>query len=285
MEPDFYRIIESPAALQPYVRRLMVADCTEPIDMATTPAPTGYIYLGWVFAGEVSATSDNQTMMASASNFLHVAGQIQHQDISVRYNGRAGHIIAECTAVGFFQLTGISGQDVTGYAGAPPPNSKMPMDRFEALCSGAKFSETSDRAAPRLAAFLDFLNVLAASPKEAPAYVHDCAAEIERNDGAIKIASIIEQLDVSRRQLDRSFTKIVGITPKYFASILQLNKALEAMFSNDEEYLTALAQKAGYYDQAHFIHVMQKFFNRSPQEFLQSDTELMATFLGKSRSI
>ena len=284
MGPDAYRIFEAPQHLQRYVRRFMVADLEKSVDTSITPAPTGYNYFGWVFAGECSVLVDG-VYTPTINDAIHVAGQIQHQDISVSYKGKVGHILAECTAAGFYELTHVPGENFNGYAGPFPDHAPSIYAQFNALRQDNTFPDDGDRVGPRLEFFIEFLTYLSQYSAETPDYVKEAIEQIESRHGSVKIADIIPTLGVSQRQLDRSFKKIVGVRPKYFASVLQLNKALEAMFANDEQYLTTLAQQAGYYDQAHFIKVMQKFFGQGPQAFLQSDDDLLSTFLGKSRAV
>ena len=143
---------------------------------------------------------------------------------------------------------------------------------------------TTDRATHRVEVFQTQLCSLLEEAISVPEYISTAVQIIENAKGNIQIADVLSQLNVSPRQLRRSFKKIVGVTPKYFAKVLQMNKLLQALYSNDNDTLNKLGQEAGFYDQAHFINVMQQFFSSSPRAFLQSSEPLLAVFLAESRN-
>jgi methylphosphotriester-DNA--protein-cysteine methyltransferase len=77
--------------------------------------------------------------------------------------------------------------------------------------------------------------------------------------------------------------RAIGLTPKNFARIMQINWVVGLLYSGDAETLTQIAQDAGFYDQAHFNHAMQRFFREGPREFLRSDHAGFRSFLAASR--
>ena len=284
MDPNTYKIAEPIAELKPYIRRFLVADCKENINQTIYPAPTGYNYIGWIFDGAGDVKVNNQTIVLTQRNKLHVAGQIQYHEIEIHHSGMLGHILAECTATGFYELTGISGERV--YA------SSLSLNTFDAhltaqidrvLATIQDLPRNSDRVSHRLEVFQKQLSTLADRAVKVPDYISNAVDLIEAVNGGIQVADLAVQLEVSPRQLRRKFKEIVGITPKYFAKVLQMNSALQALFSQDSETLTTLAQDSGFYDHAHFINVMQQFFGQNPKDFLDSSEPLLSTFLGKSR--
>ena len=95
------------------------------------------------------------------------------------------------------------------------------------------------------------------------------------------MGDICIELDVSERRLNRQFRDIVGIAPKYYARVVQMNIVIGMLMSNDKAALTELAHKCGYYDQSHFVKTMQQFFQQSPREFLNSDN----CFCGREKKV
>lgn len=83
--------------------------------------------------------------------------------------------------------------------------------------------------------------------------------------GAIRVGQIARDLLVSQDTLEKRFRRVVGASPKQFASIVRLRRAVE--LSRDATTLTALAQDAGYYDQAHFIRDFRAFTGDAPGHF------------------
>lgn len=97
------------------------------------------------------------------------------------------------------------------------------------------------------------------------------------------MADLCAELGISRRHLSRKFNQQVGIAPKFFGQVLQINWAIGLLYSGDDESLTHVAQSAGFFDQAHFVHAMQRIFTASPREFLDGDDISLRTFLATSR--
>jgi AraC-like DNA-binding protein len=105
----------------------------------------------------------------------------------------------------------------------------------------------------------------------------------EAAHGAVKVADICREVGIGQRQLARRFREIVGVAPKFFGQVLQINWVVGLLYFNDTATLTEIAHDAGFYDQAHFNHAMQRFFREGPRAFLKSDHVAFKTFLGASR--
>ncbi|MEL7223598.1 MAG: AraC family transcriptional regulator [Cyanobacteria bacterium J06576_12] len=286
MENNTYQILKPIPVLQPFIRRLLVADSAKPIHQTVRPAPTGYNYIGWLFSGSIHATVNGTNMMPSQLNKLHVAGQIQYQEIEVVYSGKLGHILAECTATGFYELTGIPGErahaEVINLSSLAPDLSTQIDQVLENTTDQS--GNTCDRTAHRIKIFQEQLCHLLEGVVSVPEYISRTVNLIESVDGNIQVSDISSQLNISPRQLRRNFKKIVGVSPKYFAKVLQMNKLLFALYSGDYDTLGKLGQEAGFYDQSHFVNAMQQFFAASPHDFIRSSEPLLSVFLGKSRN-
>ncbi|WP_106745370.1 helix-turn-helix domain-containing protein [Yoonia maritima] len=270
---QLYRSLAPRGALRPYVRRILVADETAPIDVALKPAPTGYNYLGWVFSGSVSAETKG-TVQPFAENCLHVAGQIQFQDISVRYQGLFGHIIAEFEVTGFYELIPMSPVEIYGRAYPLVPGFHDWADTFDLTSPCRNTNQRVER-------FQDFLCDLVPFARKKPNSVSRAARLIEDKRGLISIADVAQSLAISERSLCRHFQKVAGVAPKYFGRIVQFNHAMTAFTTKDQAYLTELAHELGYYDQAHFNKSIRQFLHTSPQKFLDGDNDVMFEFLGR----
>jgi AraC-like DNA-binding protein len=192
--------------------------------------------------------------------------------------------LAEFTALGFFQLTGMPAADFTGLAlHVSSANSALAVDLDNCTARGPDGAINEARSAACLQALQRFLMRLAQSPHEVPAYLEKAVALIESSDGVTKVSDVAAEVGVSSRHLNRLFSHYVGVPPKYFCRVLQVNRALQAMKENDTKYLTELAQLSGYFDQAHFNRAISEFFSDTPKEFLEKDETMLFEFLGKSR--
>ena len=85
--------------------------------------------------------------------------------------------------------------------------------------------------------------------------------------GAIRVRTLAQDLGISQDALEKHFRRIVGATPKQFATIVRLRQAVEP--SRQSPSLTALALDAGYYDQSHFIRDFRAITGDAPGHFFQ----------------
>ncbi len=90
---------------------------------------------------------------------------------------------------------------------------------------------------------------------------------IKQQAGNIKITDLVKQLNISQSQFEKRFRKLVGASPKKFASIVRLNYILNTAVKTDT--LTRLGLDAGYFDQAHFIKDFKSFTGETPEQFLK----------------
>ncbi len=275
MQPELYNIILPAADLRPYVRRFMYTNAPEPVDITITPAPTGFNYFGHVISGSVAAVADGKKQQLTSP--FHFSGQIQNQEISVRYSGRFEHLVAELTPTGLYRLLHLRGEKIHGrcvdVASIKPELAEKMEQQLGSL----------DTDGDPVQVFSGFLRDLIPDNAGETEFVDTAVALIEKSAGRIQVGDICSELDVSERRLNRQFRGIVGIAPKYYARVVQMNIVIGMLMSDDKAALTELAHECGYYDQSHFVKTMQQFFRQSPREFLDSDNISVREFIAQSR--
>jgi AraC-like DNA-binding protein len=105
------------------------------------------------------------------------------------------------------------------------------------------------------------------SPPNFPA-VDIALRTIYGSRGQVRIAALEEVARLSRRQLERQFMTVVGVSPKQVARIAQFEHMLGLLRSRGEESLLQLAIDGGYNDHAHFTKSFKEFAGVTPQEFV-----------------
>jgi AraC-like DNA-binding protein len=73
------------------------------------------------------------------------------------------------------------------------------------------------------------------------------------SDGGASVASVAAAAGVSVRQVERLFTRHLGIPPKAVGRVLRFQRALRSLMREPNGTLAEVALDAGYFDQAHFI--------------------------------
>ncbi len=88
---------------------------------------------------------------------------------------------------------------------------------------------------------------------------------IHENKGNIRIKELAAQLHISQSPLEKRFRKVVGATPKKFASVVRFNEVLGSLAG--PKSLTDICYEHHFFDQAHFIKDFQQYTGHSPEAF------------------
>lgn len=88
---------------------------------------------------------------------------------------------------------------------------------------------------------------------------------IYKSNGSIRIKELNEKLFISQSPFEKRFRKIVGTTPKKFASIVRFNTVLRNL--NETKSLTEICYEYNFFDQAHFIKDFKQFTGDTPENF------------------
>jgi AraC-like DNA-binding protein len=89
---------------------------------------------------------------------------------------------------------------------------------------------------------------------------------IYQRKGNIRITELSAQLNISQSPLEKRFRKIVGASPKKFASIVRFKNILRRDLDSP---LTETGYDAGFYDQSHFIKEFKKFTGDTPEDYFK----------------
>src|SRR5262245_49716811 len=279
-------IVVPPEAIRPFVRRYLYANRRLEAPLTVRPKPTGYSYFLNNFGLSSGEAFPSRSLVAvvdgkefpSLSRW-HINGQIMDHDIVVRFSDRLQIMFCELAATALHQLLGVPGARITGrsqplFAAAPHVEE---LARTH-LVRGPEASR-DEHVAEANAFFL----ALAERAGAADPVVEAAVARFEAANGAVRVADICKELAVNPRHLNERFRQIVGVPPKFFGQILQINWAVGLLYFEDAATLTAIAHEAGFYDLPHLSHAMQRFFNEGPSAFLRSNHVQLKTFLGASR--
>jgi AraC-like DNA-binding protein len=91
---------------------------------------------------------------------------------------------------------------------------------------------------------------------------------IEQAAGKVSIAGLNEAAGVSSTHLATRFKTLVGITPKRLARTYRFAEVVTSIDPTSEIDWAEAAQRAGFYDQPHFTHEMQRFTGLTPTAYL-----------------
>jgi AraC-like DNA-binding protein len=109
-------------------------------------------------------------------------------------------------------------------------------------------------------------------------YIDAAVASILRARGQVTGEQLLNRTGISKMHLDKLFLKYVGITPKIFSRIIQLNHFIEHKAKYPASSLTDCCYATGYYDQSHLIKAFHSFTGQSPRAYFNSRNEISEIF-------
>jgi AraC-like DNA-binding protein len=106
-------------------------------------------------------------------------------------------------------------------------------------------------------------------------------AEATSHPAPVTVRRLAARLGLGERRVERELKRHVGLGPKMLLRIARFQRALA--IARDDETLgwSAVAARAGYFDQAHLTHEFKRFAACTPSEFLGRDRSLTDLFLAE----
>jgi len=105
---------------------------------------------------------------------------------------------------------------------------------------------------------------------------------VHENITTVSVKELVTAFSISERQLQKRFTRVVGMPPQLFIRVRRVNEALRMMHSGKYERLSDIAYALNYYDQSHFIRDMKSFSWVSPKHITMKVSEFHSDLAGSS---
>ncbi|HEY1055172.1 MAG TPA: helix-turn-helix domain-containing protein [Emticicia sp.] len=239
--------------LKPYIRLLAISEATQEAEYKVLPGTS--LVMGFQYRGRLATIEDISVKP------LDTAGITGLQD-KFRIFQNSNNI---GTVLVFFNETGAA-----YFFKAPMHELFGESVSLENFTGKSLLNEIEERlseaqtARQRIDIIEQFL-INHLQPIQADALVQSAIQQIQLAKGNIRISELAKQLYTSKSPLEKRFRKIVGASPKKFASIVRFNALLKE--STHEKSLTELGYDAGYFDQAHFIHDFKVFTGETPETY------------------
>ncbi len=107
-------------------------------------------------------------------------------------------------------------------------------------------------------------------------------ASIHKRIETISVHELAETLNISRRQFEKRFSRVVGMPPKLYIRIKRVNEALHLIRTGQYERLSDIAYALNFYDQPHFIREIKTFSWVTPTSIAQKVSEFRQDETGAS---
>lgn len=261
------------AELRPWVRRIIIGFSKLPVKEILPIRSTGFAYFTFT-SQEAGMAMKYEHQSIVARDEIHIVNQLTQNNAWLSFNGLVTHIGLEMLPSLPQHLFGLSGESLLNGG-----ISFKAINEEEYLELSYHLKQESDHT--KIGIILqEFIleKVKENDLKMRP--IENVLQSIYKKNGFVTVPKLAEENFLSERSLRRNFTKTVGLAPKYYAKIIQLNHVFDAIKSNNEKEIYKVALEAGYYDQSHFINDFQKYIGQSPNNFLQSGHYFLKTYLG-----
>lgn len=123
-----------------------------------------------------------------------------------------------------------------------------------------------------------FLLSKLAEQRTIDAITKSCVDLIFQSQGQIGSAELADIMNINRRNIERKFISVIGISPKQLARVARLQATFKMLEQKRSATLTEIAYENGYYDQAHFIKDFREFTGMSPKSFFADNLKLSSLF-------
>jgi AraC-like DNA-binding protein len=239
------------AALRPFVKRFFVIECAA--ELRDSHLPDTGLVAAFPFRGECRLDDGTKAPRAGLTGLWDRRRHHTHS----RDNAIVLAAFGPAGAAAFFR------ESLDEFANATAP--------LENVIGGAPALALLDEqlgAAPSPAARIrlveDFL--LARLRARAPDALVAAAVEwIERAPPEARIEQLVRHIGLSQSALERRFRRVVGVSPKRFASLVRIGKIVRLRATGAS--LTSIAHAAGYFDQPHFIHDFKRVTGVAPESY------------------
>ncbi|NQY94322.1 MAG: helix-turn-helix transcriptional regulator [Campylobacteraceae bacterium] len=135
---------------------------------------------------------------------------------------------------------------------------------------------TKNSVEERIKLIEDFLmSKLQKSKKKNAPWIFAFIQKVLTNKGDISLESLCDEFDISNRQIERTFKKEVGISPKIFIRIIRMRNAKDILSRLEVESLTKTAHETGFFDQAHFTREFKFFMRETPKNYYKNKRSLI----------
>ncbi|MEQ8470382.1 MAG: helix-turn-helix domain-containing protein [Marinoscillum sp.] len=239
--------------LRPYIKYFVVSESD--VESSYKVYPTSGLVIGFQYCGQLSVIQDSMETSLSHAGITGITNGYKQFKNSVN----TGTVLIYFTEIGFTHFTSHPAHELF--------NLSLSLDDIFDKNSVMAVSEklrvaTSD--IQRIRVVEQFLSGQI-RPVQTDRLIAEAIKLIYQSSGTIRIKELNDKLAISQSPFEKRFRKVVGTTPKKFASIVRFNIVLDNL--KDPKSLTEISYENGFFDQAHFSKDFRQFTGDSPESF------------------
>lgn len=257
-------ISSPPEELSKYIRKILFIKSNGNSEHLQKVISNPFVYLSFIPNNPPLPIVGNQNLPIDQN--IYFTGPILKEDVVLKYCGKIEHLFYEFSALGFYSLFHTSPSRFTNKL--LPFSKIVETKNYETLQSKLSDAKNISQQKNLIEEYL-----LELSKNSLPVfdYIEVALEIIEEHNGYIPVNRIIEQVNISERQLRRKFKQIIGLSPKTYCNVLSSHYIITCMQTKDYKSIQELALSSEYYDVAHFCNRFKKIMGVKPTEFINSN--------------
>ena len=239
--------------LQPYIKYFVVSE--NEFESEYKVFPSSGLVIGFQYRGQLATIKNN------SENKLKSAGVTGISDSYKIFKNSAhiGTILVYFTEIGFTHFATHPANELFNLSlSLDDVFDKNKVEEVEEKLALASFDDK------RIKVIEQFL-LSQLKDIETDKLIIEAVKLIYQSKGAMRVKELNEKLFISQSPFEKRFKKLVGTTPKKFASIVRFNSVLDSLSS--AKSLTEICYENNFFDQAHFIKDFKQFTGDTPEKF------------------
>lgn len=262
-----------PQELKQHILSVLHGSSEKAIKTTSPVLPIGFPLLIYVYAEIPTLLVDEKTV--KPEHRLNVAGQVYKTDGQMSIDGifgQVGFILHPASTYYLFHKPGSYFLNRwCPFLEASPQNLNFAIENLSECKTPLQ----------NIDILISIFQELAKNRLPAIEWLDSSITEINNRNGMVSLAELSEKSGISTGYFRKKFKEIVGISPKYFCKVIQLNSIFDIIKTNQTEKLHRMALDCGYFDQAHFINDFKRFIGISPEKFLKGKHAFVKSYLGR----
>ncbi|GAB4037799.1 helix-turn-helix domain-containing protein [Spirosoma gilvum] len=245
-------------SLKPYIKHFVISEST--LETTYKIFPSTSLVIGFQYQGQLTAITEGQPNRLSTAG---ITGLSDHVKV-FKNSADIGTILVFFSEVGLAFFTSCPANE--------PFNQSISLDT---LFSRQTISETEEQLSlaqtdsERIRVVERFL-LSQLKEIQRDKLIVEAVRLIYQSKGTIRISELSQKLATSQSPLEKRFRKLVGTTPKKFASIVRFNTVLNDLTTSPKS-LTEICYEHNFFDQAHFIKDFRQFTGETPEQVKRAE--------------
>ncbi len=248
----YYQCLPS-EKLRPYIKYYVVAENERESEYKVFP--TSGLVMGFQYKGQLTSVRDNAKDQLSASGITGISDSYKVFSNAAQ----TGSILVHFSETGFAHFTAHPVNELFNLSLSL--DDIFDKDQIRAVEDQLMHAPTDKQ---RLRIVNHFL-LTQLKDKQHDQLIIEAVRLIFQHKGNIRIKELNQKLFISQSPFEKRFRKVVGTTPKKFASIIRFNAILDAL--NGSKSLVDICHDNHFFDQAHFIRDFRQFTGDTPDQY------------------